>query len=217
MKHSPQQTPFPFACQRWRDHRGVYRPPNEVISTKDYEVAPISLTQAKAFVKRHHYSAAYVACRYRYGLFKRYALFPEDELVGVAVFSMPMSQKVLTNIFTCDPPESIELGRFVLLDNVPSNAESWFFARCRELLKREGIRDIVAFSDDTPRTTLDNNQPIFWGHNGNFYQASNGVYLKRTTPRTLKLLPDGSVFCDRAASKIRNRERGWRYAANILV
>jgi hypothetical protein len=128
-----------------------------------------------------------------------------------------MSQKVLTNIFTCDPLESIELGRFVLLDNVPSNAESWFFARCRELLKREGIKGIVAFSDDTPRTTLDNNYPLFVGHIGNFYQASNGVYLKRTTPRTLKLLRDGSVFSDRAASKIRKRERGWRYAANILV
>ena len=90
MNPSPQQTPFPFACQRWRDHRGIYRPPNEVISTHDYEVAPITLTQAKAFVKRHHYSGSYVACRYRYGLFKRYALFPEDELVGVAVFSMPI-------------------------------------------------------------------------------------------------------------------------------
>lgn len=217
MNPSPQQTPFPFACQRWRDHRGIYRPPNEVISTHDYEVAPITLTQAKAFVKQHHYSRSYVACRYRYGLFKRYALFPEDELVGVAVFSMPMSQTVLTNIFTCDPFESIELGRFVLLDHVPSNAESWFFARCRELLKREGIKGIVAFSDDTPRTTLETNYPIFPGHIGNFYQASNGVYLKRTTPRILKLLRDGSVFSDRAASKIRKRERGWRYAANILV
>jgi hypothetical protein len=217
MNPSPQQTPFPFACQRWRDHRGIYRPPNEVISTHDYEVAPITLTQAKAFVTQHHYSRSYVACRYRYGLFKRYALFPEDELVGVAVFSMPMSQKVLTNIFTCDPLESIELGRFVLLDHVPSNAESWFFARCRELLKRDGIKGIVAFSDDTPRTTLESNYPIFAGHIGNFYQASNGVYLKRTTPRTLKLLRDGSVFSDRAASKIRKLERGWRYAANILV
>ena len=166
MNHPPQQTPFPFACQRWRDHRGIYRPPNEVISTHDYEVAPITLTQAKTFVKRHHYSGSYVACRYRYGLFKRYALFPDDELVGVAIFSNPMSQKVLTNIFTCDPLESIELGRFVLLDNVPSNAESWFFARCRELLKRQGIKVIVAFSDDTPRATLDTNYPIFAGHIG---------------------------------------------------
>ena len=177
MNHSPRQTPFPFACQRWRDHRGIYRPPNEVISTHEYEIAPITVKQAKAFVKRHHYSGAYVACRYRYGLYKRYALFPEDELVGVAIFSVPMSQKVLTNIFTCDPLESIELGRFVLLDNVPSNAESWFFARCRELLKREGIKGIVAFSDDTPRTRLDNNQPIFFGHIGQIVGTACGNFM----------------------------------------
>lgn len=92
--------------------------------------------------------------------------------MGVAVFSNPMSQKVLTNIFTCDPLESIELGRFVLLDNVPSNAESWFFARCRELLKREGIKGIVAFSDDTPRTTLDTSYPIFAGHIGQIVRTA---------------------------------------------
>jgi hypothetical protein len=166
MNNVPQQTPFPFACQRWRDRRGIYRPPNEVISTRDYEVAPITVTQAKQFVKQHHYSGSYVACRYRYGLFLRYALFPEDELVGVAVFSMPMSHKVLTNIFPCDPLESIELGRFVLLDSVPSNAESWFFARCRELLQREDIKGIVAFSDDTPRTRLNTQNPVFYGHIG---------------------------------------------------
>jgi len=189
-----------------------------VISTHDYEVAPITLTQAKTFVIQHHYSAAYVACRYRFGLFKRYALFPEDELVGVAVFSVPMSQKVLTNIFPCEPLESIELGRFVLLDHIPSNAESWFFARCRELLKREGIKGIVAFSDDTPRTAIfPVHSLIFSGHIGTIYQSSNAVYLKRTTPRVLKVLRDGSIFSDRAASKIRKAERGWRYAANILV
>ena len=91
------------------------------------------------------------------------------------------------------------------------------FLHARELLKREGIKGIVAFSDDTPRSTFDNNHPIFFGHIGNIYQASNAVYLKRTTPRTIKLLRDGTVFSERAASKIRKHERGWRYAANILV
>jgi len=167
MSPLPQQSPFPFACQRWRDQRGTYRPPNEVISPHDYEVAPITLPQAKAFVQQHHYSTTYVACRFRYGLFLRYALFPEDLLVGVAVFSMPMSHKVLTNIFPCDVLESVELGRFVLLDNVPSNAESWFFARCRELLKREGIKGVVSFSDDTPRTSIvPTRSVIFSGHIG---------------------------------------------------
>lgn len=43
-----QQVPFPFACQRWRERRGTYRPPNEVISNHDYEAAPIILLEAKA-------------------------------------------------------------------------------------------------------------------------------------------------------------------------
>jgi hypothetical protein len=129
-----------------------------------------------------------------------------------------MSSKVLTNIFSCDVLEAVELGRFVLLDNVPSNAESWFFARCRELLRREGIKGIVAFSDDTPRTSISPIRSlVFSGHIGTIYQSSNAVYLKRSTPRILKVLPDGSIFSDRAASKIRKAERGWRYAANILV
>ena len=53
--------------------------------------------------------------------------------------------------------------------------------------------------------------------NGTIYQSSNAVYLKRSTPRVLRVLRDGSIFSDRAASKIRKADRGWQYAANILV
>jgi len=54
------------------------------------------------------------------------------------------------------------------------------------------------------------------GHTGIIYQASNGVYLGRGTPRTLRLLPDGRAFNDRSIQKIRRGERGWRAAANVL-
>ena len=47
--------------------------------------------------------------------------------------------------------------------------------------------------------------------------AGAGVYLGRSTPRTLHLLPDGSTFSARAAQKIRRGERGWRYAVEQLV
>jgi hypothetical protein len=53
--------------------------------------------------------------------------------------------------------------------------------------------------------------------NGTIYQSSNASYYLRSTPRKLDVLPDGSVLNARTASKIRNLERGWRYAANILV
>jgi hypothetical protein len=148
-------------------------------------------------------------CRFRFGL------FTSGQLVGVAVFSHPMSARVLTNVFPGEALDSVELGRFVLLDAVPANGETWFKARCRELLKREGIIGIVAFSDDVPRQTSDG-LTMFAGHVGTIYQASNAVYLGRGRARVLRILPDARVFSERAISKIRNNERGWRYATDLL-
>jgi hypothetical protein len=48
--------------QRWRGHRSYYRLPDEVINTREYEVAPIAGdSEAKRFVEREHYSKSYVA------------------------------------------------------------------------------------------------------------------------------------------------------------
>lgn len=218
-------------CQRWYEKRDSYRREGETFQPLDYEVAPLSMKEAKAFVLRHHYSNSYPSCRFRYGLYLRYGNFPQlaerrrtwkpsetslDQLVGVAVFSTPMARQVLTNVFPGDFRESVELGRFVLLDCVPSNAESWFKARCRELLRLERIIGIVSFSDDQPRTTSEG-KTVFAGHIGTIYQASNAIYLGRGRSRILRLLPDGSVFSERAWSKLRNGERGWTYASDILV
>jgi hypothetical protein len=197
-------------CQRWRARRDSYRPAGETINTTCYEVAPIDMRTAKTFVITHHYSQSYPACRFRFGLFTR------GELVGVAVFSMPMARQVLTNVFPGDPLDSVELGRFVLLDNVPANGETWFKARCRTLLKNEGIRGIIAFSDDIPRTRFDGSL-LFRGHVGTIYQASNAVYLGRGSRGTLRLFDDGTVFSARTISKIRNQERGWEYSCRQLI
>jgi len=48
------------------------------------------------------------------------------------------------------------------------------------------------------------------------YQAFNGVYLGRGQRRSIRLLPDGTVYSARAISKARAGERGWRYAARVL-
>lgn len=195
-------------CQRWRARRESYRPAGEPIDTHRYEVAELLQdTPARTFVEAHHYAASYPAARFRFGLFQG------ESLQGVAVFSVPMRPEVLRPF----PPElSAELGRFVLLDAVPANGESWFLARALELLHRKGLAGVVAFSDPTPRQRQDGTL-LFPGHIGTIYQASNATYAGRATPRTLHLLPDGRVFSDRAASKIRKLERGWRYAIEQLV
>lgn len=197
-------------CQRWRAGRDSYRPAGEVIDPRAFEVAAIGEDRvAKAFVVDHHYSASYPAARFRFGLYLG------AELVGVSVFSHPASDKVLTSVFPGVALESVELGRFVLLDDVPANGETWFLGRCFELLRREALLGVVSFSDPVARRRADGSV-VFPGHIGTIYQAHNGLYLGRSTPRSLHLLPDGTVFSARTAQKIRSRDRGWRYSAAVL-
>jgi hypothetical protein len=196
--------------QRWRERRDSYRPAGEPINTVAYDVVPIAEDSiAKVFVRRHHYSGSYPAARFRFGLYRH------AELVGVAVFSHPCSDHVLTRVFPGPALSSVELGRFVLLDDVPANGETWFLARCFEGLRRVGIGGVVSFSDPIARTRADGSR-VFPGHVGTIYQAANAVYLGRGKGQTLKLLPDGRVLSHRAVTKIRAGDRGWRAAAAIL-
>ncbi len=195
--------------QRWRERSARMVPAAGYIRTADYDVAEISEDIAKSFVLRHHYSGSYPAARRRFGLFKG------EDLVGVAVFSHPCNERTITNVFGCTrASDGLELGRFVLLDEVPGNGESWFLARCREQLRSDYV-GVVSFSDDTPRT-VSGGGVIFAGHIGTIYQASNAVFLGRGTARTLRLLPDGKVLSHRCISKIRAKERGWQYSVEIL-
>jgi hypothetical protein len=195
-------------CQRWCLGRDTYRPAGEPIDPRRYEVAPIpDDTTARAFVEAHHYSGSYPAARFRFGLHRA------GELVGIAVFSHPMHKGVFRPLPAQAP--AVELGRFVLLDVEPANSETWFLARCFEALRRAGVEGCVAFSDPTQRTNA-RGVVVFGGHLGTIYQAHNAVYCGRATPRTLRLLPSGQVLSERALSKLRKLDQGWRYAAGQL-
>lgn len=205
------QLALSLGSQRWRERRDSYRPAGEPIRTSAFDVAEIPEDRvARAFVERHHYSGTYPAARARVGLYRR------GELAGVAVFSHPCNDRVLTSVFPAlAPAAAVELGRFVLLDEVPANGETWFLARCWELLRARGLRGVVSFSDPVPREDL-HGRRVFPGHVGTIYQAANARHLGRGTAQLLHLLPDATVFSRRAAQKIRSGEKGWRYAAAQL-
>lgn len=197
--------------QRWRAHRSLYRPAGEVIDPSRYEVEPIDRPTARAFIEAHHYEPTFPPNRWRFGLFTR------SRLVGVAMFTVPVGKTVLTGTLgITDPRDGAYLGRFVLLDEVPGNGETWFLGRVYELLRSEGLAGAVSDSDPEPRTAVDG-RVVMPGHVGTIYQAFNGRYVGRASSRTLRLLPDGTIFSERAMSKIRGRERGWRYAVEQLV
>jgi hypothetical protein len=194
--------------QRWTPHGAVFVAPSGEWRPRAWEVAPIADdTTAREFVERLHYSRSYPAARRRFGLYHR------ADLVGVAVFSVPVRPEVLRPLPVA---ESIELGRFVLTDECPFNSESWFLRRCLDALAREGFAGVVAFSDPMPRTTAEG-EAVFVGHVGQIYAASSAVLLGRSHADTIHLLPDGRVFSRRALAKIRRRETGWRYAVAQLV
>jgi hypothetical protein len=196
--------------QRWREGRSSSRPAGEPIRTDEYEVASIESDRvAKSFVLFHHYSATYPAARERFGLYRH------GELVGVAVFSQPSNNATLA-IFPGTPRESYELGRFVLLDEVPGNGETWFLARCFEQLRARGAVGVVSFSDPFPRATAAGRR-VFPGHVGTIYQASNAVYLGRARAEKLLLLPDATTLHRRTLAKIVSGEKGSHYAVEKLV
>lgn len=204
-------------CQRWTERRHSWRHLSEGgFDRSRYDVAPIaSDAVAKRFVTGHHYSGSYPSAIQRYGLYER------GELVGVAVLSGGTNTKSLTNTFPSLAPfaESLELGRLVLVDAVPANAESWMLARVWELAAATGVRGVLSLSDPMPRTTRDG-RVVMPGHVGAIYQAGNARYLGRATPRTLTLLDDGAsvvVLDDRSIQKVRAGEKGHEGVERRLV
>ncbi len=214
----------PPGNQRWRGRTASFLSTKARFDPARYDVCAMPRDgEARAFVEAHHYSGSYPAARFRFGL------HGPAGLEGVAVFSHPVRDEVLTNALPglAAATEGVELGRFVLLDSAGFNAETWFLSRCLDSLRRAGVRGVVSFSDPFPRETLDGRR-VFAGHLGTIYQASSAVYASRGSARTILLLPDARVLSERAVSKLRARAgpcadcggctrcTGWRYAADLL-
>lgn len=202
--------------QRWLFGRERYRPASERIDPRLFDVALIRACDAKAFVKTHHYSRTAPGYdRYSFGLFRA------GQLAGVAMFSHPtMPTASMLTTFGGEMRQSMELSRFVLLDSVEGNGESFFLNHCFRMLRnakdlRSGLKlkpqGIVAFSDPVPRK--DGQGGVLTpGHRGIVYQASSAVYVGRATARTLHVWPSGIVVNSRRMQKIRALEKGWHPA-----
>jgi hypothetical protein len=215
----PEQMTFEWdpkeeETQRWNHRQQSWKRAREGgFRASEYEVEELfDDSTAKTFIETHHYTGAYVAA------VKRYALYEHGLLVGVAVLSSPVNERTLTNAFPQLVPyvQALELGRFVLLDRVACNGETYFLSRVLKLAARDGIRGVVSFSDPVARQDR-HGQSYFPGHLGRIYQIGNGIYTGRGTPRTLLLLPDGSVYNARTEQKVRSQEQGVDYSEKRLV
>ena len=229
-KSSMYTLPLPGLNQRWRENRTTYRPAGEVIKRSEYEVERIPTdAEAKSFCTLHHYlGASYPVAVERMGLYRR------GSLVGVAIFSVPTNYDELNGVVLppsggqlaesfsrlgYTPKRALDLGRLVLLDEVPGNAESHFVSRCFDLLRARGTQAVIAFSDPTPRYTRmpdGSTELVRRGHCGSVYQSLSAVFAGRATARTLRVFEDYTVLRARTLQKIRKGEKGWRGAAALL-
>ncbi|WP_314223661.1 Mom family adenine methylcarbamoylation protein [Streptomyces zaehneri] len=205
-------------CQRWRDRKHSWAHVRDGgFDARRYTVDVIPDEEpAKGFVLAHHYSGSYPAVTVQFGLYD--VVDGERRLCGVAVFGVPVSTAVLTKPLPELRPytESLVCSRFVLLDECPANSESWFLANCLKRLLASGVHGVVSFADPVPRRTA-SGVLVMPGHVGTIYAATNALYASRATARTVKLLPDGTVFHERTAQKIRRQEQGHQYAEAQLI
>lgn len=199
------------SCQRWTARREAWRPIGELFDPSRHDVAELDERDAKAFVCSHHYSASYPAARFRVGLFRSSSSAPRD-LVGVAVFSVPMQERAIPKYTGLAAGAGVELGRFVLLDEVEANGETWFLGRAFELLqaRRPEISAVLSYADPMPRETIDGRR-VTPGHVGTIYQAHNGRYMGRARAETITIDTAGRVISRRSLSKLKHDERGAAY------
>jgi len=114
------------------------------------------------------------------------------------------------------PAQGVEPGRLVLLDTPEvgiSNAESWFIARARRLMRRKlpDVQNVVAYCDPLERRDA-TGQLVKRSHTGVIYRASGCQWRGVSSPRTLLLTPDGQIASERALSKLRSGDQGRDYA-----
>lgn len=199
--------------QRWRHGRDYHRARGEAFHASEYGVEPIPEASARAFVTEHHYSGSWPSARCRVGLFHR------SVLVGVAVFSVGVQRAAVPSWAPGTLPEhGVDLGRFVLLDECPYNAETWFLARSFATLRAElpEIQVVLSYSDPMPRTT-EAGHVVMPGHVGVIYQAKGARYVGRTRPERVHLDKWGRVLPRRSLSKLRNDEVGADGVERMLV
>lgn len=201
-------------CQRWNGGASRMLPaePGQSFDRRRYAVDVLHEAAAKGFVTEQHYSRSYPAAVLNVGLYGA-----RSRLLGVAVFSVPMNQQVVPAYTSLPAAQGVELGRFVLLDEVPRNAESWMLGRAFDLLRQEKqhLHAVVSYSDPVPRRAADG-RVVMPGHVGIIYQAHNGRLVGRSSARTLHVGPDGRVLSERTLSKIRLGEAGAASAQRTL-
>jgi hypothetical protein len=119
-----------------------------------YQVRPITSQECKPWLLHKHYLKRMTSISYAYGLYKGI------DLMGICTFGNAVPMQMKKSICGDSFMNIVyELNRLCTLDGLERNINSFFLARCFELLPKPMI--IVSYADKSV------------GHNGYIYQATN--------------------------------------------
>jgi len=142
------------------------RATNDVQLT-DLRVESCSRSDVKDFVEKWHYSQSINGVNST--LCFRVVL--RGAVVGAAIFGAPGMPQVAAKYSNSGKYHLLELRRFVMIDDLPPNNESYVLARMLKMCKDAGIDRILSYAD-----------PSF-GHQGIIYQATGFKNLGTTGAR----------------------------------
>jgi len=170
-------------------------------SAKDIRVAPIGASDARAFVRAHHYSGKVTASSQLH-----LGAFIGARLVGVAQFGPPMDRSKLVGL-VCDTPWNgmMELNRLALIDDTPRNTESRFLSVCFRMIRQNAphIQWVVSFADATQCG------------DGTIYRASGFVLTAIKVNKQILRMADGSLIARKTLDNTNHISADGRFGSAI--
>lgn len=170
-------------------------------SAKSIHVAPISSQDARAFVRRHHYSGKTTTNSQLH-----LGAFLGTRIVGVAQFGPPMDRSKAIGLVRGTPWNGLlELNRLALLDDTPRNTESRFLAVSMRLLRKHAphVQWVLSFADATQCG------------DGTIYRAAGFVLTGIKRNKQMLRMPDGSIMARKTLDDPNHRGIDGRFGSAV--
>lgn len=152
------------------------------------EVRRASIGEARPFIEKWHYSHKVPTGKNYFFAMESGAkadLF-SNETYAIACYGHSASQSMHTGLARLTGKDvaldnMLELRRLCRREPRDGHQLTWFLARCHKMLKKQGIKYIVSFSD-----------PMH-NHNGGIYKAANFTHLGKTQAATHNINEAGEI------------------------
>ena len=137
----------------------------EGVSLKEVEIKEINFTEAKKIILKYEWLKS---MPHRFGYRVSHGIYFKSSLGGALVYAQPQVRSM--NLFNKDygSKSVIQLSRGACSHWTPKGTATKLIAKSSKMLKKEGIKAIVAYC--TPEA----------GEIGTIYQASNFIYYGKT-------------------------------------